>query len=193
MSVNPSGKGTSVLKRWHSIELVLREADLHPEMPTQPLGDSRGCSHIPGVHTLAGWELPSPSGHSSCPHSSASRTVFTQGPAPWKAGTIYRDLPLAEHMCKEDGEQGMPEGRARGQKEQPPSFPEAWQMKRVENSPRKPKDWLPFRIFLLTCWHRSAASQQRAQAWPSICGTGSGSNRSCAPSTGALSGQSWKK
>lgn len=33
--------------------------------------------------------------------------------APGKAGTIYGDLSLAQHVCKEEG---MPKGRVRGAK-----------------------------------------------------------------------------
>lgn len=43
--------------------------------------------------------------------------VSTQSPAPRKAGTIYRDLPLAELVCEEDVEQGMPKGTVRREKE----------------------------------------------------------------------------
>lgn len=63
-----------------------------------------------------------------------------------------------------------------GQKEQPPLFPEAWEMKRVGNHEGKPKEWLPphIFIFLLSWGHRPPVSQQRAQDWPSVCETGPG-------------------
>lgn len=114
MSANPSGKGTSVLSRRHSIDLMLTEADLHLEMPTSPWGTAGaevtflGCTHFGRLGAPKPiWTLFLSTFFSlqDCFHSRSC-----------KAGTIYRDLPLAEHTCKEDGEQGMPEGRVRGAK-----------------------------------------------------------------------------
>lgn len=115
VSVNPSGEGTSVLDRRHSSELMLTETDMLgcPPTPCRTEVTFLGSMRF----SRAGAHKPI-SGHSSRPCSSVSRTpvVSTRGPAPRKAGTIYRDFPLAEHMCKEDVEQGMTKGRVRGAK-----------------------------------------------------------------------------
>lgn len=80
--------------------------------PHTPGGQQRLESHSWGPDTSAGWELTSSS------DTLVSRTVVvsTQGPAPRKAGTSCRNLPLADHTSKEDVEQGMPKGRVRGAK-----------------------------------------------------------------------------